>query len=186
MKALGPGHPCTKLAQESLDNLLTDVEVALPSSTHPPTPPINCLSNSHDSSSPLPTPTSTISFPLLVLDCTYGWPSEKVPRRERINGVASQLFNHLSTFSRSRSSLLHVIGRESDLDPLKTRLQSLLQSSPSVISDSLSYHSFDCLASYLSNLRATTPAFADVPCHYMSPDAPLPHGRWRSHRSQDC
>ena len=120
---------------------------------------------------PLPPPATRNGSPVIVLDCTYGWPSEKVPRRERINGVASQLFNHLSGFA-SRSSVLHVIGRDFDLAPLRVRLDSLLPSPPPPSCSSLSFHAFASLSSYLSSLRASDSSLSSVPCHYLSPDAP--------------
>lgn len=88
---------------------------------------------------------SPINHHLLICDCSYGWPNQKRPRKERIRAVAAQIFNYLEWQDQQQKLLLQtndlnhsrflfkrkqlVIGKKDDLEPLQERLMALLASS---------------------------------------------------------
>ncbi|GMI26661.1 hypothetical protein TeGR_g2784 [Tetraparma gracilis] len=106
----------------------------------------------------------------IVLDLTYGFPSQARPRKERVNALARQTVNFLQTKAADLTSdppaaRLTVVGRsEADLEPLRSRVSSLLAAeSPSLSPPSLLSYSTVPLPSLLP------PSSRPV---YLSPDAP--------------
>lgn len=80
---------------------------------------------------------NTITSPLIVCDCGYGWPKEKRPRQEKIRAVAKQISNFLRwqeeiissppVFNKSACRVV-VVGSKSNLAPLEKRLSAIFVS----------------------------------------------------------
>ena len=71
----------------------------------------------------------------IICDCTYGWPTQKRPRNERIRSVAQQLFNYKNRSFQAESSdcsssasfqiILIAIGGRKALQPLHVQYDKL-------------------------------------------------------------
>ena len=83
------------------------------------------------SASPSPSLSSALSSApsvvRLVLDVGFGWPTQKKPRKERINAVARQLVNYCKSGASDDASKLLVVGQAPELDPLRLRFTQLME-----------------------------------------------------------
>jgi len=122
--------------------------------------------------------------PILICDSWYGFPTQKRPRKERINAVSRQLFNFLEWRSSSSSSTtksdsyvhnckLSLLGSDGDVKAVKDRIHEITNSNSQSTDNDIDEIEFQSnnitIQQYIDKLQEEKDTDHDVV--YLSPDA---------------